>query len=86
MQIVYTKHAELKFTQLKRLGWKITKLTVKKTIKKPKWRGTSRFGQETAIDLLDENHILRVIFNKESDKIKIITFHPARRGKYESSL
>lgn len=86
MRIVYTKHAVEKFEILKRLGWKITKIKVNKTIKNPTWKGTSRFGQETAMCLIDERHILRVIFDHDGDIIKVITFHPARRGTYETTL
>ena len=86
MRIIYTKHSEGKFAQLERLGWKITKRKVENIINKPQWKGISRFGQETALSLVDKTHILRVIFNKDGDIIKVITFHIARRGKYESTL
>jgi len=86
VRIIYTKHSEGKFAQLERLGWKITKRKVENIINKPQWKGISRFGQETALSLVDKTHILRVIFNKDGDIIKVITFHIARRGKYESTL
>lgn len=86
MRFVFTKHAEDKLPELERLGWKITIAKVKKVVRKPRWRGTSRHGQETAMNLVDNKHILRVIFDKEDDIIKIITFHIARKGKYESTL
>lgn len=38
------------------------------------------------MDLMDERHILRIVLDKKSDIIKVITFHIARRGKYESTL
>lgn len=86
MKIIYTKHAEDKFVILKRLGWKLSKRKITKTIKNPVWKGKSRFGQETAMSLLNDSHILRVIFDREIDTIKVITFHPARKGTYESTL
>ena len=87
MRIEYTKHALEKFVVLKRLGWNITKAKIRETIKSPKWKGTSRFGQETAMSLVDEKHIIRVVFDREDDIIiKVITFHIARRGTYESTL
>lgn len=87
MIFVFTKHAlKDKLPELERLGWQITIGKVKKTLRKPRWRGVSRHGQETAMDLVDGKHILRVIFDREDDIIKIITFHIARRGKYESTL
>lgn len=87
MKIVFTKHAlRDKLPALKRLGWNITRGKVKSTIRNPKWRGTSKHGQETVMSLVDDKHILRVIFNREGDIIKVITLHIARRGKYESTL
>lgn len=86
MTITYTKHAKEKFKTLEKFGWKITESQVRKTIKKPKWFGNSKFGQKTVMSLIDDKHILRVIFNAENGKIKIITFHIARKGKYESSV
>jgi len=86
MKFVFTKHAIEKFEELGRLGWRVTRVKIKKTIQKPKWRGISRHGQETAMSLVDPKHIIRVVFNREDGIIKIITFHIARRGKYESTL
>ena len=86
MKIVFTAHALEKFKVINKHGWHITKLKVRQTVRNPRWRGTSRFGQETAINLLNHQHILRVIIEKENDIIEIITFHPAKRGKYESTL
>ena len=62
MTIAYTKHAIEKFTFLKHFGWTISKANIRQTLTTPHWRGVSRFGQETAMSLLDPTHILRVIF------------------------
>ncbi len=86
MEILFTKHAEEKFIVMKRLGWTLTKAQIKETISSSQWRGSSRFGQKTAMTLVDKNHILRVIMNQEGDIITVVTFHIARRGKYESTL
>lgn len=86
MKIIYTKHALEKFRVLEDLDWKITRDKLKETLQKPKWSGVSRHGQETAMSLVNTKHIIRVIFNREDDTIKVITFHIARRGKYESTL
>lgn len=86
MKIILTLHVlEDKIPRLKVLGWNVTEAKIKQTIIKPKWRGMTRFGQETAMGLLDEKHILRVVFEREGDIIRVITIHPARRGTYEST-
>lgn len=87
MKIIFTKHAlEDKFYALEKHGWKVTKVKINNIIKNPKWKGTSRHGQETAMSLLDHKHILRAVFKREGDIITVITFHMARRGKYETTL
>lgn len=86
MKIKYTYHAGEKFKILKFLGWKFTKRKVNQTIRKPVWIGKSKYGQATAMSLLDKKHILRVIFNRKDDTITVITFHPAQRGTYESTI
>lgn len=86
MKIIYTRHVlEDSIPRFKRLGWIITKSKIRKTLQKPKWKGMTRFGQQTAMSLMDERHILRVIFEIEGDIIKVITAHIARRGTYEST-
>lgn len=86
MKIILTLHVlEDKIPRLKVLGWSVSKAKIKQTIIKPRWRGITRFSQETAMSLLDEKHILRVIFEREGDIIRVITIHPARRGIYEST-
>lgn len=85
-QIIYTKHALEKFKLLKERGWKITKSQIKSTLQKPKWKGKTKLGQFAAMSELDTKYILRVIYDKIGPNIKIITFHPARRGRYETKL
>lgn len=86
MKIVFTRHIlEDSIPRFKRLGWIITKKKIKQTIKNPRWKGVTRFGQPTAMSLMDESHILRVIFEAEDDIIRVITAHIARRDTYEST-
>ena len=86
MKIVYTKHALEKFIELESKGWIVTKTKIRGIIKKPKWRGTTKYNQETALGLMDSSHILRIVLDRKGDIIKVITFHMGRRGKYESTL
>lgn len=87
MKIVFTVHAIYDtFAKVESFGWKITEKRVKDTVKHPKWTGVTKTGEETAMSLVDEKHILRVIFRRERDIIVVVTFHIARRGKYGSQL
>lgn len=86
MKIVLSIHViEEKIPKMKALGWNITGTKIKQTVRNPKWRGVTRFGQPTAMGLVDERHILRVVLGYEDDIIKVITAHIARRGTYEST-
>lgn len=58
MKIAYTKHALEKFKELESKGWIVTKTKIKEIIKNPKWRGTTKYNQETALDLMDEKHTI----------------------------
>lgn len=71
--------------KFKLLGWNITKAKIRQTIKKPRWTRITKYGQPAAMSLMDEKHILRVVFKIEGDIIKVITVYIARRGKYEST-
>lgn len=86
MEIVFTKHAEEKFFEVKKHGFLLTKRKIRQIIKNPKWKGLTKYNQETLLGLVDEKHILRVVLRREGDIITVITFHIARRGKYESTL
>lgn len=86
MKIVYTRHALEKFVVIAKQGFIVNKRTIKETIKNPEWKGTTRENQETALGLIDDRHILRIILDRKNGIIKVITFHLGRRGKYESTL
>lgn len=86
MKIVFTKHVLIdSIPRFKLLGWKITKAKIKQTINKPVWVGVTKYGQSAAMGLMDNNHILRVVFEKKDDIIRVITAYIARKGKYEST-
>ena len=85
MKIEFTYHVlNEKIPLLKKLNWNITKAKIKQTIKNPIWRGITKEGQLTAMSLVNNKYILRVVYDKESDIIKVITIHIAKRGRYES--
>ena len=86
VKFIFTNHAIEKFSVIENLGWHLTKARIKNTIQQPKWTGVTKQNQTTAMQLVDENHIVRVVFRQEDDTITVITFHIARRGKYESTL
>lgn len=86
VKIVLTKHVLYeKIPLMKSLGWNITQTKIRQTITNPKWIGITRLSQPTAMSLVNEKHILRVVFDRKSDIITVITAHIAKRGTYEST-
>jgi hypothetical protein len=59
---------------------------VKKTIEEPDSLKEGRNNRMIAQRAIDEEHLLRVIYEKRRDDIVIVTFYPARRGRYENQL
>ena len=83
MKIIYTRHAKRKFKILAKVGVKLTRINVVTTICNPEnLDRKSDYPKKIASRTLDEKHILRVVFKTEGDKITIITFYPAKKGRY----
>ena len=88
MKFIYTYHARGKFIREKYVSQlKITKTIVQKTVRNPQFEDHSRGEKITVLIKLDSTHSLVVVYKREGDIIKIITFYPIKRGsKYESKI
>lgn len=83
MKIVFTKHALGKFIEFKKHGFNLTKIDVKKVIKKPEHIDEESDHPKIIVSKsFNGKHILRVVYKLESGIIKIITFYPAEKGRY----
>ena len=82
MQIFYTKHAKEKFDILGKQSFLITKQQVENTIKNYEYLEKEKFPVLIAQKSLDKEYVLRVVFKEEFRVLKIITFYPARKQKY----
>jgi len=84
MEVEFTKHAAEKF--LEEVYVKDVKITKKKifsVIEKPAFK--KRQGEKIfAVGDLAQRHVLVVIYKKVGKRAKVITFFPARKGRYES--
>jgi len=81
--IYFTKHALEKFEILKRHNFYVSKEQVLETITNPEKIDYSRSPLLIAQRKFDATHVFRVVYKKEEGLIKIITFYPGRRKKYE---
>lgn len=83
MRIILTRHAEKKLKDLKQLGVYLTKSLIGEALENPLHVDTeSDYPNKIASGIFDEKHILRVIFREEDGIITVITFYPAKRGRY----
>lgn len=85
MKIIFTNHAKIKFKILERHGFKITETNIKEVVETPTSKIHGRKGRLIMQRPFDDTHMLRVICEIEgNDDIKVITFYPARRDRYEN--
>lgn len=83
MRIVFTKHARKKFADLAKIGVKVLRKDVITTIKDAEHIDIeSEAPKIISSRPTDKRHILRVVFKIENDIITVITFYPARKGRY----
>ena len=86
MQIVYTAHAEkkLKLPEIVRL--KIGKRKLEEVIKEPSVVDRSELPVIIAIGELTGKLSLCVAYKKVDRKLRVITFYPAEKGRYERKI
>ncbi len=88
MKITFTKHSIKKFKDFAKLKIKISRNHIRKALKNPQHTDPF-FDYPNKINsiIFDEKRILRVVYREENDTIIIVTFYPAKKGRYyETSL
>ncbi|MBO8183274.1 MAG: DUF4258 domain-containing protein [Archaeoglobus sp.] len=61
----------------------IKRRRVIKTLEEPDSVKIGRKGRLIAQRVLDEEHLLRVVYEEKDNEVVVITFYPARRERYE---
>ncbi len=82
-RIVFSKHAEMKFDILKKHGFSIAKDLIVFTLENPDSVMPGYRGRKIAQKVIDDNHVIRVVFEDLPETIRVITFYPGRRERYE---
>ena len=83
MKIGYTKHAEKKFKDLAALGVIINTRFVNGIVRRPVHLDeVTDPPNKIASGKLDTKRILRVVYREKGDRIVVVTFFPARKGRY----
>lgn len=84
MKIIFTKHATQKLLKPVKKGLKLSKEDITNTVKNPDQVDYEiDYPKIIAIKDYDQRHVIRVVFRRNSDIITVITFYPARQGRYE---
>lgn len=82
MRFRFTKHARGKFKKIAKTGIDVTEKQVKRTVRLPIKLEDRADGTYIAMRLLDESHVLRVVYRIEDSVRVVITFYPGRRKQY----
>ncbi len=83
MKITFTNHAREKFSILERHGCVLKEEDIIKTLKEPDSIRKGRKGRLIAQRVVDEEHLLRVVYEEKDNEVVVVTFYPARRERYE---
>lgn len=81
--ITFTKHAIEKFSVLTRHGFSVTEQQVLDVLHDPERIDYSRLPLFIAQRSIDDTHVLRVVYKKKQEEIRVITFYPGRKKQYE---
>ena len=84
MKIVFTKHASVdKFAMLKKHKFVANRKLIRDVVRNPEDEDKeSDFPKIIVSKSIDEKHVLRVVYKRKGDIITVITFYPARKGRY----
>jgi hypothetical protein len=81
--ILLSDHALEKIDLLKKHNVEIEKHLIENTVIYPDKTDRGYKGRFIAQKRLDDNHVLRVVYEEYTDSILVITLYPARRIRYE---
>lgn len=84
MRIIFTEHAKFKFKLFEKHGFKISEDNIRNTVRNPSATSHGTRGRTIFQSQFNGHHVIRVICEVKSDEIRVITFYPARRDRYEN--
>ncbi|MFZ6033709.1 MAG: DUF4258 domain-containing protein [Melioribacter sp.] len=82
-KIVFTCHALNKIKILSNHKIFVDKNLITKIITKPDIIESGYKDRLVVQGRLDDNHVLRIVYEESDKEIKIITMYPGRRSRYE---
>jgi uncharacterized DUF497 family protein len=82
-KIEFTEHALIKRDILSLHGFTIETETIKDIIKSPEKIETGYKNRKIAQKRISPTHVLRVVYEEIGEEIRIVTFYPGKRERYE---
>jgi len=82
-EIVFSGHAETKFEILRQHGFEVSREVVLSAVRKPDKVEQGHKARKVAQMNLSATHVIRVIYEEGQAAIKVLTFYPGRRDRYE---
>jgi len=82
-EIIFSSHAENKFAILKNHGFDVLKDTILLALESPDKVEHGYKNRKIAQKVIDERHVIRVVFEETGEMLRVITFYPGRRVRYE---
>ena len=79
----FTLHAETKFKTIQKSGFSVTREDVIDCLRFPDKIDTAPNNIKISQKGMGSRHVLRVVFREDNQGIKVITFHPGNRRRYE---
>jgi hypothetical protein len=81
-KIVYGDHASEKFALLRRHGFVVSRRQVTETQRPEKVEDGDK-GRKVAQRSITERHVLWVIYEDGPEEMRVVTFYPGRKSRYE---
>ena len=82
-KVVYGDHASEKFALLRRHGFMVSRRQVTEAVQRPEKIEAGYKGRKVAQCSITERHVLRVIYEDGPEEMRIVTFYPGRKSRYE---
>ena len=86
MRIDFSDHTEEKINLLASRGFSISKNQIVNCLKNPDKLEKGYGNRKIAQKIFDETHVIRVVFEKTKNILRVITVYPGRRKRYEDQL
>jgi hypothetical protein len=80
--IRFSEHSRVKFDILAKHGIFLDEKTIVAVLERPEKTTAGYAGRKIAQGRLDENRVLRIIYEEKIEEIFVVTFYPGKRERY----